>query len=264
MEFENRFDGDQVDVVDQTEETHEDGGQAGVVDQQETKEQKQAQSRADNAALKAARLQGSREAESRLRAQFDREIAESGAVNPTTGKPFQSFKEFQEYGKKYQEELLEEQAEKTGRPIEELREEAENRAYISKQRKEAEAKNGQNSKRLEQQQWMMDDALAFHQAYPEVDLGKLETDKRFRKFAGNRLYKEPLIGLYEDYLELVSDAQETGRAQAGSKASRGTGGGTGGETVRLTPAQQKELAEWNREYPNMKMTAAEFAAYGKE
>ena len=261
MEFENRFDGDQVDVVDQTNETHEDGGQAGVVDQQETKEQK-IQSRADNAALKAARLQGSREAERRLRAQFDREIAESGAVNPTTGKPFQSFKEFQEYGKKYQEELLEEQAEKTGRPIEELREEAENRAYISRQRKEAEAKKGQNSKRLEQQQWMMDDALAFHQAYPEVDLGKLETDKRFRKFAGNRLYKEPLIGLYEDYLELVSDAQETGRAQAGSKASRGTGGGTGGETVRLTPAQQKELDEWNRENPGMKMTAAEFAAYG--
>ena len=261
MEFENRFDGDQVDVVDQTNETHEDGGQAGVVDQQETKEQK-IQSRADNAALKAARLQGSREAESRLRAQFDREIAESGAVNPTTGKPFQSFKEFQEYGKKYQEELLEEQAEKTGRPIEELREEAENRAYISRQRKEAEAKKGQNSKRLEQQQWMMDDALAFHQAYPEVDLGKLETDKRFRKFAGNRLYKEPLIGLDDDYLELVSDAQETGRAQAGSKASRGTGGGTGGETVRLTPAQQKELDEWNRENPGMKMTAAEFAAYG--
>ena len=261
MEFENRFDGDQVDVVDQTNETHEDGGQAGVVDQQETKEQK-IQSRADNAALKAAGLQGSREAERRLRAQFDREIAESGAVNPTTGKPFQSFKEFQEYGKKYQEELLEEQAEKTGRPIEELREEAENRAYISRQRKEAEAKKGQNSKRLEQQQWMMDDALAFHQAYPEVDLGKLETDKRFRKFAGNRLYKEPLIGLYEDYLELVSDAQETGRAQAGSKASRGTGGGTGGETVRLTPAQQKELDEWNRENPGMKMTAAEFAAYG--
>ena len=119
MEFENRFDGDQVDVVDQTNETHEDGGQAGVVDQQETKEQKQVQSRAANAALTAARLLGSREAESRLRAQFDREIAESGAVNPTTGKPFQSFKEFQEYGKKYQEELLEEQAEKTGRPIEE-------------------------------------------------------------------------------------------------------------------------------------------------
>ena len=42
MEFENRFDDDQVDVVDQTEETHEDGGQAGVVDQQETEAQKQA------------------------------------------------------------------------------------------------------------------------------------------------------------------------------------------------------------------------------
>ena len=262
MEFENRFDGDQVDVVDQTNETHEDGGQAGVVDQQETKEQKQAQSRADNAALKAARLQGSREAESRLRAQFDREIAESGAVNPTTGKPFQSFREFQEYGKKYQEELLEEQAEKTGRPIEELREEAANRAYISKQRKEAEAKKGQRSKQQEENRRLIEDAMEFRRRHPNVDIMELEKNPKFRKFAGNRLYENSISDLYDDYLELVSDAQETGRAQAGSKASRGTGGGTGGETVRLTPAQQKELDEWNRENPGMKMTAAEFAAYG--
>lgn len=262
MEFENRFDGDQVDVVDQTEETHEDGGQAGVVDQQETEAQKQAQTRAENAALKAARLQGSREAEARLRAQFDREIEESGAVNPTTGKPFQSFKEFQEYGKKYQEELLEEQAEKTGRPIEELREEAANRAYISKQRKEAEAKKGQSSKRAEEQQRLIEDAMEFQKRHPNVDITELEKNPKFRKFAGSRLYKDSISDLYDDYLELVSDAQETGRAQAGSKASRGTGGGTGGETVRLTPAQQKELDEWNRENPGMKMTAAEFAAYG--
>ena len=262
MEFENRFDGDQVDVVDQTEETHEDGGQAGVVDQQETEAQKQAQTRAENAALKAARLQGSREAEARLRAQFDREIEESGAVNPETGKPFQSFQEFQAYGKKYQEELLEEQAEKTGRPIEELREEAENRAYISRQRKEAEAKKGQSSKLQEEQQRLIEDAMEFQRRHPNVDIAELEKNPKFRKFAGNRLYKDSISDLYDDYLELVSDAQETGRAQAGSKASRGTGGGTGGETVRLTPAQQKELDEWNRENPGMKMTAAEFAAYG--
>ena len=262
MEFENRFDGDQVDVVDQTEETHEDGGQAGVVDQQETEDQKQAQTRAENAALKAARLQGSREAEARLRAQFDREIEESGAVNPETGKPFKSFQEFQAYGKKYQEELLEEQAEKTGRPIEELREEAANRAYISKQRKEAEAKKGQSSKQAEEQQRLIEDAMEFQRRHPNVDITELEKNPKFRKFAGNRLYKDSISDLYDDYLELVSDAQETGRAQAGSKASRGTGGGTGGETVRLTPAQQKELDEWNRENPGMKMTAAEFAAYG--
>ena len=261
MEFENRFDGDQVDVVDQTNETHEDGGQAGVVDQQETKEQK-IQSRADNAALKAARLQGSREAESRLRAQFDREIEESGAVNPETGKPFKSFQEFQAYGKKYQEELLEEQAEKTGRPIEELREEAANRAYISKQRKEAEAKKGQRSKQQEENRRLIEDAMEFRRRHPNVDITELEKNPKFRKFAGNRLYENSISDLYDDYLELVSDAQETGRAQAGSKASRGTGGGTGGETVRLTPAQQKELDEWNRENPGMKMTAAEFAAYG--
>lgn len=264
-ELENRFDGDQADVVDQVKETHEEnGGQAGAVDQQQekTKEQKQVQSRADNAALKAARIQGNREAETRLRAQFDREIAESGAINPTTGQPFRSFQEFREYGKRYQEELLQEQAEKTGRPIGELREEAENRAYLSRQRKAEEAKKSQNSKRLAERQRLVEDAMEFRERHPDVDITKLETDAKFRKFAGNRLYKDPISDLYDDYLELVSDAQETGRAKAASKASRGTGGGTGGETVTLAPAQQKALDEWNRENPGMKMTAKEFAAYG--
>ena len=104
--------------------------------------------------------------------------------------------------------------------------------------------------------------MEFQRRHPNVDITELEKNPKFRKFAGNRLYKDSISDLYDDYLELVSDAQETGRAQAGSKASRGTGGGTGGETVRLTPAQQKELDEWNRENPGMKMTAAEFAAYG--
>lgn len=259
MEFENRFDGDQVDVVDQTNETHEDGGQAGVVDQQEDQAESKVQSRAENAALKAARLQGSREAEERIRKQFDREIAESGAVNPETGKPFQSFKEFQDYGKKYQEAMLAEQAEKTGRPVEELREEAENRAYISKQRKEAEAKQAQNTKRLADRDRLVADAMAFQQKYPDVDIAQLEKNQKFRKFAGSRMYKEPLADLYADYIEMVADAQETAQARADSKASRGTGGGTGGDTVRLTPAQQKQLDEWNQNNPDMKMTAKEFA-----
>lgn len=258
MEFENRLDGDQVDVVDQTNETHEDGGQAGVVDQQEG-EQKQAQSRAENAAMKAARLQGSREAEDRIRKQFDREIAESGAVNPTTGKPFQSFKEFQEYGKKYQEELLEEQAEKTGRPVEELREEAENRAYLTKKRKEDAAKKDETEKRNANRDRLVADAMNFQAKYPDVDIRKLEQNPKFRKFAGNRLYQEPLADLYADFVELVSDAQAVAAAKADSKASRGTGGGTGGETITLTPAQQKALDEWNSNNPDMKMTAKEFA-----
>ena len=259
MEFENRLDGDRADVVDQANETHEEtGGQADVVDQQEEVGEK-AQSRAENAALKAARLQGSREAEDRLWKQFDREIAESGAVNPTTGKPFQNFKEFQEYGKKYQEELLEEQAEKTGRPVEELREEAENRAYLSKKRREEATKKDETEKRNADLDRLVADAMDFQEKYPGVDIRKLEQNQKFRKFAGNRLYKEPLADLYADFVELVADAQAVATAKATSKASRGTGGGTGGETITLTPSQQKALDEWNSNNPDMKMTAKEFA-----
>ena len=259
MEFENRFDGDQVDVVDQIEETREDGGQAGVVDQQETQAESKAQTRAENAALKAARLQGSREAEDRLKKQFDREIAESGAVNPKTGKAFATFQEFLDYGKAYREELLAEQAEKTGRPVEELREEAENREFISRKRKEETAKKDENSKRLAERDRLVADAMEFQQKYPDVNIAELEKNQTFRKFAGKRLYKEPLADLYADYVELMGEAQAAGQAKADSKASRGTGGGTGGTPVTLSPDRQKALDAWNRDNPDMKMTAKEFA-----
>ena len=46
--------------------------------------------------------------------------------------------------------------------------------------------------------------------------------------------------------------------KAAKKAERSTGAGGGGVSAGLTAAQQRELDEWNREYPNLKMTAKEF------
>ena len=266
MEFENRFDDGQPEVVDQAEETQTDAGQAGVVDQQEggepKAEEKKPQTKTENAAIKAARVRAQHEAEARMRQQFDDEIASSGAINPYTGEPFHSFQEFRAYGQRYQKEQLEEQSKATGRSVQELEEEAKNRAYLSKKRKEEEGKKARNSKQQEEQMRLLADALVFQGKYPGADIGQLERDKKFRKFCGNRLYKEPITNLYEDYLELVSDAQETGKAKAAGKQQRGTGGGTGGQGVTLTAAQQRELDAWNREFPEMKMTAKEFAARG--
>ena len=64
------------------------------------------------------------------------------------------------------------------------------------------------------------------------------------------------------FLEIAGEREAAALARAESKASRatGTGGGSGAEA--LTAAQQKELAEWNRNYPHMKMTAKEFLSRG--
>ena len=80
------------------------------------------------------------------------------------------------------------------------------------------------------------------------------------RFAGNRLYKEPLSDLYNDFAELVSDTERSAVAKAAGKRDRSTGSGQGGGGVSLTPGQQADLDAWNRENPEMKMTAKEFLA----
>ena len=106
--------------------------------------------------------------------------------------------------------------------------------------------------------WIAEDAAAFVEAYPEADLAKLDGDARFRRFCGSRYGREPLKDLYADWLEITGTAAREAAARSASKSERstGTGGGAGADT--LTAAQQRDLDEWNRSYPNMKMTAKEY------
>ena len=46
--------------------------------------------------------------------------------------------------------------------------------------------------------------------------------------------------------------------KSAKKAERSTGAGGGGVSAGLTAAQQRELDEWNREFPHLKMTAKDF------
>ena len=65
--------------------------------------------------------------------------------------------------------------------------------------------------------------------------------------------------LYADWQELVGeDAAAKAVEKSAKKAERSTGAGGGGVSDGLTAAQQRELDEWNRSYPQMKMTAKEF------
>lgn len=245
---------DAADGQDGQEQPEEGAGRSGSQEEQPGRRQ-----RAPDAAVRAARVQAGREAEGRLRREFDEQIAAAGVINPYTGAPFRSIKEFEEYGRRYRAEQRGQQAEAQGRSVHEVEEDEENRAYLSKLRKQAEAQESQRQADARKRRQLLADALDFQDQYPGVDISALEKDARFRRFAGSRLYNEPLADLYEAYLSVVGEAQSVGEAKAAGKKRRGTGGGSGGEGVTLSPAQQRELDEWNRAYPEMKMSAKEFA-----
>lgn len=104
------------------------------------------------------------------------------------------------------------------------------------------------------------DAEAFREKYPDVDLCELEERSAFRRFCGSRLYKEPAAQLYEDYLSFTSAAEESARVKVDSKRSRNTGGGDGQVSGGLSRSQEESLAQWNRAFPGMRMSAKEFMA----
>lgn len=226
--------------------------------------QKVQQSREENAAIRAARLRAQRDAEAAATARVDAEIAASGAVNPYTGKPFSGLKEFQEYGRKVREAELNQKAAQSGRSVDELREERDNMAWISEQRRAAERRSAQEeAQRLQAaktEEFLRADVQNFVDRHPEFgveQLEALEANQQFRRFCGSRFGREPLADLYDDYLEMVGSAGAAAVQKAASKAAKTTGSGTTGGVV-LTPAQKNALDKWNDEYPEMAMTAKEF------
>lgn len=272
MELENQAleteieNGGQGSVVDSQEEGtgREQAGSAGAsVEQEELGaaargQQQEAQSRKDNAAARAARIRAEQETTARLQKQYDEQIAGLGIPNPYTGKPFRSFQEFREYGETYRKEKLEAEAQRQGRTVEDLQEEEENRSWLARKRQEEKAQKEALAALNDRKAFVAADLEAFVKNFPDVDPGKLEQNPKFRKFAGKRLYKEPLSELYADFVDLVSDTERAAVEKAAGKAQRSTGGAQGGGTDQLTPAQRAALAEWNRDNPELKMTAKEF------
>ena len=181
-------------------------------------------------------------------------------MNPQTGKPFGSLKEWEDYASAVKREQRAEEAKKTGRSVEELEEDEANRAFLTRMRKEAEQRQRAEQTRAERRAFLEQDALDFIAKYPQMgvqEVAKLEQDKAFRQFCGSRFGREPLGNLYADYLALVGGAGKAAVAKAATKAARATGSGAGGGAV-LSPTQKNALDAWNAEYPEMAMTAKEF------
>lgn len=108
-----------------------------------------------------------------------------------------------------------------------------------------------------QQAFVRQDIRDFLEKHPEVDLVKLDGDPSFHRFCGSRYGVESLAKLYDDYREIVGGAEKAARAAVQSRSKRSTGSGGGGGDI-LTAKQRASLEAWNRENPDMKMTAREF------
>lgn len=221
----------------------------------------QQQTREENAAIRAARIRARREAAAEERARLDEEIAELGIENPYNGnKPFANLNEMREYSEQFRQAKLQAEANRTGRSVQDLSEDAANREYIRRKRREEAEQAAAQAQAEAQRQFFADDVRDFMEKYPQFDakqLDALENNKQFRQFCGSRFGREPLAQLYGDYIAIVGGAGEAAIAKAAGKAARSTGGGTAGGAV-LSPSQKVALDKWNEEHPEMAMTPKEF------
>ena len=216
------------------------------------------QSHEDNRRYQAARRAGEQSGYQKARQEYNERIARIGMRDPSSGETIGDIDGLENYSKSIRRQRIQERAQAEGRDAAEIEEEENDRDFVREQRARARRQEAEEAENQRQIAWIAQDAQAFTEAYPDVDLAKLDSDKAFRRFCGSRYGKEPLAELYEDYVEIAGEQRAAALAKAGSKAQRetGTGGGSGGAT--LTAAQQKALDEWNRENPRMKMTAKEF------
>ena len=220
--------------------------------------QSRTQSHEENSRYMAARHSGDRAGYARAMDEINQRIAAMGMRNAQSGTVISSLSELEDYGKSARRAQLQARAQKEGRPVEELEEEEDNKAFLARARKAEEQKKKQTADEEKRRAWIAEDAQRFAADFPDVDITALEGNKAFRKFCGSRYGKEPLAELYADWQEITGGAAAAASAKAQSKSQRSTGSGSGSGSATLTAEQQRSLDEWNRTYPQMKMTAKEF------
>ena len=214
------------------------------------------QSHEDNKRYQAARKSGEEAGYQRAVREFNERIARGRMRDPNTGEEIDSIEKLEGYTKAVRENRIQARAKAEGKSVAQVTEEEDTRDWIAEQRRRAKAKEPKGD------DFIARDLQDFQRRHPEADIGKLDNNAAFRRFCGSRYGREPLADLYEDYLEIAGAQGAAALARAESKASRGTGTGGGSGSETLTASQQRALDEWNRNYPNMKMTAKEFLSRG--
>lgn len=199
-----------------------------------------------NRSMAAARRSGREEANR----AFDAEIAGYGLVN-SDGRRITNRQELSAYLKATGESQLSARAKAAGKTPDELKTEEDERRrgreQIEKERAEAD-RNARVSADLQE----------LKDAYPKINAKELLDDDRFVKFAGSRLGRESLVELYESYTELMSEHRKAEKTE--EKAGRSTGSGSGGEGgSTLSSREERDRQEWNRRFPDKKMSAKEWS-----
>ena len=257
MEDNERLYGEEPEEVVTPQDAEDAAQDAEGAESSEAPEQSR-QTHEDNRRYQAARRAGEDAGYQRAMEEMSRRFSKLGMRDPTTGETITNIEGLEAYSKAARKQQIEARAKAEGRSVAEVTEEEDNRDFLREQRAEAAAKKKQDDDRAALERWVAQDAAAFAEQYPDVDITELDNNKAFRRFCGSRYGREPLAGLYGDWLDITGTAGKAAAARSASKSERstGTGGGAGSET--LTASQQRALEEWNRNYPNMKMTAKEF------
>ena len=216
-----------------------------------------------DAAIRAARMAGRGEAEREMQQRYNESIKNLGIKNPYTGESISSLEELARYNDEYRQDTLKKRAQAQGKEVGELREDEANREFLSKMRKANEQQERQREQRRKQEEFLRGDLQEFMRKYPDVDPAALENNKRFRAFSKGRLYSEPLAQIYADFEDFTTQAERAALAKKQDRDSRSVGAGASTAGAVLSTEQQKRLDEWNRRYPEQKMSAKEFYSRGQ-
>jgi len=161
---------------------------------------------------------------------------------------------------------LEEEAERTGHSpeiLKELREAKKDAKEANEKLKDVTdeklIKNKEQAKQKEiDDEWDRQFGI-FVKDYPDIDTKVLTRDKKFIKYASK--HKGELSEIFEDYKEFMEDASQSITEKFKKSESRSTGSGKNNPasgSVKLSTDQEKTMNEWNKRYPKMKMTPADF------
>ncbi len=166
------------------------------------------QTHEDNRRYQAARRSGEEAGYQRAVREMNQRIARAGMRNPGSGEIIGDIEGLESFSASIRKQRIAEKAKREGRPEAEVEEEEANREFVSQSRREAAEKKKADEEAARQQKWIAEDVKDFAQRYPDVDLGKLDGNKAFRRFCGSRYGREPLGDLYEACLEVAGNAAQ--------------------------------------------------------
>ena len=161
---------------------------------------------------------------------------------------------------------IEEEAENTGTSPEILKELRELKKELSEiksksqaiDEKEAKARKEQEEKEANEKK-IQSEILEFSEKHPDIDQSKLIQDAKFVKYLNK--HTGTFVEIYEDYLELINETEQSMAEKFRMSESRSTGGGKtppSSSGAKLSTTQQNTLEDWNKRYPQYKMTPQQY------